>query len=98
ASQHFQSDTFTISRRFDVNVGFNCYDSFMLYWNRIPGIDQYQVYRLGDKYMEPMSIINDTALVINSHASTSLHYAVAPLMGNKIGVRSYAYDYTAQGV
>jgi len=98
ASQHFQSDTFTISRRFDVNVGFNCGDSFMLYWNRIPGIDQYQVYRLGDKYMEPISIVNDTAIVINSHAGTSLHYAIAPLIGNKIGVRSYAYDYTAQGV
>ena len=56
ASQNFISDTFTISKRFDVNVGFNCTDSFMLYWNKIPGVSSYQVYQLGDKYMEPLSI------------------------------------------
>jgi hypothetical protein len=98
ASQHFSSDTFTISRRFDVNVGFNCDDSFMLYWNKISGVNSYQVYRLGDRYMEPLSITTDTATVLNRQASTSLHYAVAPLINNKTGVRSYAYDYTAQGV
>ncbi|HEV8504397.1 MAG TPA: S8 family peptidase [Chitinophagaceae bacterium] len=98
ASQHFQSDTFTISRRFDVKVGFNCDDSFMLYWNKIPGVNSYQIYRLGDKYMDPLSIATDTAIVLNTHGSTSLHYAVAPLIGNKTGVKSYAYDYTAQGV
>jgi subtilase family protein/type IX secretion system substrate protein len=98
ASKHFPSDTFTISRRFDVNVGFNCDDSFMLYWNKIPGINSYQVYRLGDKYMEPLSITTDTATVLNKQVNTSLHYAVAPLINNKTGVRSYAYNYTTQGV
>jgi len=98
ASQHFPSDTFTISRRFDVNVGFNCDDSFMLYWNKFPGVNSYQVYHLGDRYMEPLSITTDTTTVLARQASTSLHYAVAPLINNKTGVRSYAYDYTAQGV
>jgi len=98
ASQHFLSDTFTISKRFDVNVGFNCADSFMLYWNKVVGVNNYQLYRLGDKYMEPFLRTIDTAVVLNKQANTSLHYAVAPVINNKTGVRSYAYDYTVQGV
>jgi hypothetical protein len=97
-SQHFQSDTFTVSRRFDLNVGFNCDDSFMLYWNKIPGVNSYQVYRLGDKYMEPLSITSDTAIVLDKQTNPSLYYAVAPLIDRKVGVRSYGYDYRAQGV
>jgi len=97
-SQHYASDTFAISRRFDVNVGYNCDDSFMLYWNKIPGINAYQVYDLGDKYMEPFVITADTVIVLSKQTNTSLHYAVAPLINTKTGVRSYAYDYTQQGV
>jgi hypothetical protein len=98
ASQNFISDTFTISKRFDVYVGFNCPDSFMLYWNKIPGISSYQVYRLGDKYMQPLLITPDTSVILGKQTNTSLHYAVAPFIGNKTGVRSYGYNYTTQGV
>lgn len=98
ASQNFISDTFAISKRFDVNVGFNCADSFMLYWNQIPGIGHYQVYQLGDKYMQPLLVTPDTSVIFNKQTNTSLHYAVAPFIGNKTGVRSYGYDYTTQGV
>src|SRR5678815_122011 len=79
-------------------VGFNCPDSFMLYWNKIPGVNSYQVYRLGDKYMEPLSITSDTAIVLDKQTNPSLYYAVAPLIDRKVGVRSYGYDYRAQGV
>ena len=98
ASQNFVSDTFTISKRFDVFVGFNCPDSFMLFWNRISGVDSYQVYRLGEKYMEPLLTTVDTAVVLAKQTNTSLYYAIAPLLKNKTGVRSYAYNYTNQGV
>jgi hypothetical protein len=98
ASQHFVSDTFTISKRFDVNVGFNCPDSFMLYWNKTPGVNSYQVYRLGDKYLEPLLVTTDTIVILSKQTNLSLHYAVAPLINNKTGVRSYGYNYTTQGV
>lgn len=98
ASQHFASDSFTISRRFDVNVGYNCDDSFMLYWATIPGVSAYQVYDLGDKYMEPLLVTTDTVIVIGKQTNASLHYAIAPLINGKTGLRSYAYDYTQQGV
>jgi Subtilase family/Secretion system C-terminal sorting domain len=96
--QNFVSDTFTISERFDVNIGFNCPDSFLLFWNKVPGVTNYRVYSLGDKYMQPLRLVNDTAIVLAKSANTSLHYAVAPVIKNKPGVRSYAYEYTTQGV
>jgi Subtilase family/Secretion system C-terminal sorting domain len=98
SSQSFTSDTFTISKRFDLYVGFNCPDSFMFYWNKIPGVTGYQVYRLGDKYMEPLFTTSDTAVILGKQTNISLHYAVAPLINNKTGVRTYAYNYTTQGV
>jgi subtilase family protein/type IX secretion system substrate protein len=98
ASQNFVSDTFTISKRFDILVGFNCPDSFMLFWNKIPGVDRYEVYRLGEKYMEPLLTTADTAVVLAKQTNASLYYAIAPLIKNKTGVRSYAYNYTNQGV
>jgi hypothetical protein len=98
ASQNFLSDTFTISKRFDVFVGFNCPDSFMLWWKRVPGVNNYQVYRLGDKYMEPLLVTTDTAIILGKQTNTSLFYAVAPLMNTKSGVRGYGYNYTTQGV
>lgn len=98
ASSDFISDSFTISKRFDVFVGFNCPDSFMIYWNSISGVSGYQVYRLGDKYLEPLLITNDTAVILTKQTNTSLYYAVAPLINSKQGVRSYGYNYTTQGV
>jgi hypothetical protein len=96
-AQNFNSDTFTISKRFNVNVGFNCADSFLLFWNKIPGVNLYRVYQLGDKYMEPFTI-TDTSIILSKQNHPSLYYAVAPILQNRTGVRSYAYNYTTQGV
>ena len=70
----------------------------MLFWNKIPGVNSYQVYRLGEKYMEPLLTTVDTAVVLAKQSNTSLYYAIAPLLRNKTGLRSYAYNYTDQGV
>src|SRR5678815_6157060 len=51
-----------------------------------------------DRYMQPLSIAADTAIVLNKQVNASLVYAVAPLINNKTGVRSYAYDYSMQGI
>ncbi|MBK5271578.1 MAG: S8 family serine peptidase, partial [Bacteroidia bacterium] len=97
SSQNFRSDTFTVSKRFDVKVGFNCIDSFLLFWNKIPGVSNYQVYRLGTKYMEPLTVINDTAIILGKQTNASLYYAIAPLINGKTGVRSFGFNYTTQG-
>jgi hypothetical protein len=98
AAENFLSDSFTISKRFDVFVGFNCPDSFIFFWNRVPGVSSYQVYQLGLRYMEPLQTTPNTAIILAKTANPSLYYAFAPILNNKTGLRSYAYNYTLQGV
>lgn len=96
--QAFTSDTFPISPVLPVQVGFNCPDSAMLFWNRIPGIDTYRVFRLGDKYLEPVTTSTDTSLIIRQPGNF-LWYTVAPVIApNHLGIKAYTLNYQTQGV
>ncbi|MBX9783742.1 MAG: S8 family peptidase [Chitinophagaceae bacterium] len=96
-STFFVSDTFTISKRLLTSVGFNCTDSFMINWQKIPGVSNYQLYRMGNQYLEPFAVAADTFLVLNKAGNPVLEYAVAPVVNNKPLVRSYTFNYTLQG-
>lgn len=91
------TDTFTISKRVPLSVGFNCADSVMLNWQPLPGVVQYRVLRLGNQYMEAIAIVTDTFFVFNKAVNNSLHYAVEPLYQTKPLVRSYTLNYDLQG-
>ena len=97
-SNVFVSDTFTIANRTNTGVGFNCPDSFLFFWNKLPGITNYRVYKLGTKYLEPIAVTPDSFMLLAKTTNPSLHYAVAPIIGNKEGVKSYTFNYTVQGV
>jgi len=97
-STRYVSDTFTISARTLTGVGFNCPDSFLFYWKKLPAINEYKVYALGNKYLEPIRVSSDSLIVLGKNANPSLHYAVAPLISGKEGMRSYTFDYSLQGV
>jgi len=97
-SNVFVSDTFTVANRTTTGVGFNCPDSFLFYWDKLPGITNYRVYRLGSKYLEPITLTADSFIVLAKTINPSLHYAVAPVIENKEGVKSYTFNYTIQGV
>jgi hypothetical protein len=97
ASLQFLSDTFVISKSLDIKVGFNCIDSFLLFWNQLPS-DGYRLYQLGQKYLEPFSELADTGTVLKKDMRSSLFYSVASLENNKEGLRSFTVNYTTQGV
>jgi hypothetical protein len=97
-SGNFSSDTFTISERINVYTGFDCPDSFLLYWDKVPGVNSYLVYTLGEKYMEPLRMVNDTSIILSKAGHPSLYYAIAPVINNKTALRSYGFNYTTQGV
>lgn len=94
----FISDSFVIAARTLTGVGFNCPDSFLFYWNKLPTVNNYNLYALGSRYMEPVLQTADSFLVLQKAANPSLHYAVAPLVNGKEGVRSYTINYRLQGV
>ena len=97
-TSQFISNLFPISPRLLTGVGFNCPDSFLFYWQKIPGINNYRVYSLGNRYLEPVLTTNDTFAIFKKSAFPSLYYTVAPVIGNKEGVKSYTINYTLQGV
>jgi hypothetical protein len=98
SSNHsFITDSFVIARPLSLKVGFNCPDSFLLSWNKLP-VAQYEVYTLGNKYLEPVQFTSDTSIILHKAGHPSLFYAVAPVVGNKTGLRSYTLNYTTQGV
>jgi len=95
--QVFTSDTFTISSPLPVKVGFNCPDSVMLYWKHIPSISSYAIYRMGEKYLQPVTTITDTSIIL--HQPASLWYAVAPVISpTRQAMKSYTLNYQQQGV
>lgn len=92
-----ESEPFVVSPPTDLHVGFNCSDSVLYYWHPHPGT-VYQVYRLGSKYMEPIFTAPDSFFIIKKSPDPFLRYAIAPLVNDGTGFRSYAIDYTTQGV
>ncbi|HEY0355333.1 MAG TPA: S8 family peptidase, partial [Flavisolibacter sp.] len=95
ASGTILSDTFTISPQPEMKVGFNCADSFLLYWNKIS--TAYELYELEAQYLEPFMQTGDTAVLLNKSQHPSLYYSVAPLINGRRGIRSYTINYPALG-
>jgi hypothetical protein len=93
----FISDVFNISPQLQLKVAFHCHDNFALAWRQVPGAQQYELYTMGDRYLERLLTTHDT-LVTVSKASGKKFFAVAPVVNNKASLKSQTIDYTLQGV
>ncbi|MEL5995027.1 S8 family peptidase [Hymenobacter segetis] len=96
-SSEFISDTFAIARAPALQVGYACPEEALLEWARIPGVARYQVYQLGATYLEPLAQTADTALVLGRAQVPVLYYAVAPVVGGRVGQPGTTINYTTQG-
>ncbi len=94
----FVSDTFFIASQLRPKVGFDCPDSLMIFWNALPAAESYQVFRMGERYLEPLAETTDTIFILDAISKTVKHLAVAPVIGNKTGPLSSTFDYSKQGV
>lgn len=92
----FYSDTFDISTQLYPAVGFNCGDSALIYWNKHAGINEYAIFGLGDKYLQPIANTGDTFLIVKN--TPSQYVAVAPVIIGRTGILSYTFNYSIQGV
>jgi hypothetical protein len=93
----FISDTFAIVRAPALQVGYACPEEALLQWARIPGVARYQVYQLGTAYLEPLAQTADTTLVLGRSQVPVLYYAVAPVVGGRVGQPGTTINYTTQG-
>lgn len=95
-SDVYLSDTFNFSRQLYPQVGYNCNDSVLLFWNKAPGVNQYRVYTLGNKYLQPLANTADTSIIIAK--SSDPYIAVTTvLQDGYTGVNSYAFNYNNLG-
>jgi hypothetical protein len=98
-STSFITHRFTISRPVSVGVGFNCTDSVMLQWNSLPEALEYEVYTFNEAYLEPITVTNDTTLILYKDEFPSRFYTIQPkLVDGTPLIRSYTFDYSQQGV
>ena len=97
-SSTYTTDTFVLSKLINTRVGFNCADSFLFYWNRPKGVNSFQVYKLGSKFLEPVTITTDTFYLAAKSTAGSRHFTIAPIIKSREGIKAYTFDYTSQGV
>jgi hypothetical protein len=94
--QFFDSEPIIIAQAPVLNVGYDCEDEVMLNWGTIPGGTLYNVYQMGDKYMEKMVVTSDTAIFLSKPLANN-YYAIAAVTAFGEGPRSLTYDYREQG-
>ena len=94
----FTSDTFALARPPLLSIGYTCPDEALLYWPRVPGATQYQLYRLGATHMEPLLRTADTAQVLAGNVRAVSQYAVAPVVLGRLTERSVSIDLATAGL
>ncbi|MDB5202004.1 MAG: C-terminal target protein [Ferruginibacter sp.] len=97
-SSVYLSDSFSISAKPDLHIGFNCADSILLYWTKLKGISSYTLFNPGTKYLQPFFNVADTQVVLPKSLLSNGNIAVASVLGARTGVKSYTTDYHTQGV
>ena len=95
-SNNYVTDTFVISKLIGTQVGFNCVDSFLFYWNKPKGVNSFRIYQRGSKFLEPVKVTTDTFYLAAKNSATQ--YTIAPIVNNREGYKAYSFDYTTQGV
>ena len=97
ANTEIYSDTVGLSDNLFIRTGFNCPDSFLLYWQKPPAPVNYRLYLLKDKYLEKFIDVPDTSVVFRKSAVAAEWFTVAPILNYGIeGMKAYTFNYTQQ--
>lgn len=95
--QQFDSEVFPISKPDRLQVGFNCESEIMFLWNSIPGVEEYTLYSMGEKYLEPLLTTVDTFAIVQKSLLSNNFFSVGPVIGTQDGLRELTIDYELQG-
>ena len=94
----FISDAFLIAPELRMRVGFDCPDSVLLRWNAAGSGAVYQLWGLGDRYLEPLLTTADTFRVLQKKDFPQQVFTVSALsVGNTAGPKSAAPNIATQG-
>lgn len=95
-AKEYVSDEFMISPEPTLHVAYNCDNDALLSWAPTTGADGYEVFSMGEKYLEKKVITTDTTYQF-SKPSPDSYFAVAPLLAEQKGMRSQTINYQEQG-
>ncbi len=93
--QDYLSEIFTIAPLPKLKTAFICNNSVALTWNKINNATSYDVYALGNQYLEKIATVSDTVYTFS--ASNKTRFAVMPKNNSIAGLKSESIDYTLQG-
>jgi len=94
-SREIISDEFVISPMLQMKTAFNCADSIGLTWNKVNGAASFDLYKMGNQYLEKFASTADTIVVLPK--SSDEFFSVAPISNGVNGLKSEAIDYVQQG-
>jgi hypothetical protein len=93
----YESEFIALSKPQRLKVGFTCEDEVMLLWNRVPSADQYMLYSLGEKYLEPIVLTTDTFAILEKNQLATQYITQVPVFSGIEGSRELTINYEAQG-
>jgi len=95
---NYQTEKFSISRALRITVGFNCADSTLIQWDKSPLATSYDVFTIGDKYLEKVVNTSDTSFIIDKSVFEKRFFTIQPVLDDdhKL-IKSYIIDYDLQG-
>ena len=83
-----------LGRPNDFKVDTVCPNTMSFSWSSVNGADEYEVYKLGSKYMEPIGVTSSTNLQISSvNPFDDNWFAVAAKANGHTGTRAIAINY-----
>jgi hypothetical protein len=95
------SEPFLIAKQPKVQVGFNCSEQAMIFWSSIKNAEGYQIYRLGQAFLEPLFTTPDTLAILNKKPfpdGLGDFLTVIPIIKGQLALQSDALAYERQGI
>ncbi|WP_160715651.1 S8 family serine peptidase [Chitinophaga solisilvae] len=95
----FISPAAHVSPKLRLRTGFNCADTALISWARIPAAAAYNIYYMNAGKMALYKQVRDTFLFIPKKTISTPYFSIAPVApAGWEGARSYTTDYSLQGV
>ncbi len=97
ASAMLTSDVITVTQPIIPRVGFDCPEELLLYWKPIAGVASYEVFTMGEQYLESYTTVSDTLLVIDKSQVHDVYFALAPVFEDETP-KGLTINYTFQSL
>lgn len=96
--KEYLSEKFSISPQISPELLYNCEQELLISWPVIDNANEYKVYNLGEKYLEPLAITGTNQLKILKSDLTSNYLSVVPVFNCVEGEQGLSIDISIQGV